>query len=47
MFAQGLSLSLHIGCYYVVFQEILAFVVLPTVRFGINTWISLLASVLS
>jgi len=45
MFAHGLSLSLHIGCYYVVFQEILAFVVaLPTAYFAINIWISLLCS---
>jgi len=44
MFAQGLSLSLCIGCYYVVFQEILAFVALPAVYFGINMWISLLCS---
>lgn len=43
MFAQGL-LCHYTGCCYVVFQELLTFVAILTVYFGINTWISLLCS---
>jgi hypothetical protein len=43
MFAQGLFCH-YSGCCDVVFQELLTLVALPTVYFGIKTWISLLCS---